>query len=62
MYGRREIGQYAFGVIYNGFLGLGMIMHQAIFQESRKASYQKRASKRYSKADGQVEWNLATCS
>jgi hypothetical protein len=55
IHGRREIGQYAFGVVYDGFPGLGMTIHQAIFQESRKTSYRKRASKRCGKADGQAE-------
>jgi hypothetical protein len=52
---RREIGQYAFGVIYDGFPGLGMTTYWVYFQESRKASYQKRALKRCGKVDGQVE-------
>jgi hypothetical protein len=55
MHGRREIGRYAFGVVYEGFPGLGITTHRAIFQESRKALYQKRASKRCGKADGQAE-------
>jgi hypothetical protein len=55
MYGRREIGQYAFGVVYNGFLGLGMTIHWVSFQESGKALYRKRVSKRYSKVDRHAE-------
>jgi hypothetical protein len=34
---------------------LGMTTHRAVFQESGKASYRKRASKRCGKADGQAE-------
>jgi hypothetical protein len=55
MHGRREIGQYAFGVVYDCFLGLGMTTHRAIFQESGKASYQKRALKQCGRADRQAE-------
>jgi hypothetical protein len=55
MHGRREIGRYAFGVVYDGFPGLGMTIHWAVFQESGKALYRKRASNRWGKADGQVE-------
>jgi hypothetical protein len=62
MHGRREIGRYAFGVVYDGFPGLGMTMHRAIFQVSGKALYWKRASKRCGRADGQAEWNLAISS
>jgi hypothetical protein len=52
---RREIGWYALGVTYDGFPGLGMTTHRVSFQESGKASYRKRASKRCSKANGQAE-------
>jgi hypothetical protein len=55
MHGRREIGQYAFGIVYDGFPSLGMTTHRAIFQESGKALYWKRASKRCGRADGQAE-------
>jgi hypothetical protein len=55
MHRRREIAWYAFGVVYDGFPGLGITTHRAIFQESRKASYRKRALKRCGKADRQVE-------
>jgi hypothetical protein len=44
--------------MYDDFPSLGMTTHQAIFQESGKALYQKSASKRCSRADGQAEWNL----
>jgi hypothetical protein len=55
VHGRREIGRYAFDVVYDGFPGLGMTTHRASCQESGKASYRKRASKRCDKADGQAE-------
>jgi hypothetical protein len=55
MHGRREIGQYAFGVVYDGFPGLGMTTHWASFQESGMASYQKRTLKRCGKVNGQAE-------
>jgi hypothetical protein len=59
MHGRREIGRYAFGVMYDGLPGLGMTTHWASFQECGKALCRKRVSKRCGKVDGQVEWNLA---
>jgi hypothetical protein len=55
MHGRREISRYAFGVMYDGFPGLGMTTHRASFQESGKDSYWKRALKRCGRADGQAE-------
>jgi hypothetical protein len=51
MHGRREIGRYAFGIVYDSFPVLGMTTYQAIFQESGKASYWKRVLKRYGRAD-----------